>query len=145
MKAIYGKKCLVDTNILLFARDKASPYHTKAANIFQMITEGKFEAYVSYQNLLEYSAVMTRLYKVSQKETASDIEMLLSYPNIKVIYPTLAASTVFLKLLKEEKGVYIFDLYLAATAISIGIKVIISDDRDFRKIKEVALFNPVED
>lgn len=145
MKAIYGKKCLVDTNILLFARDKASPYHHQAANIFQNIAEGKFEAYISYQNLMEYGAVLTRLYKVTQKETAKDIEMLLSDSNITVIYPSPNSAAIFLKMLKEESGVYIFDLFLAATAISAGIKMIVSDDHDFRKIKEISLFNPIEE
>ncbi len=139
---ISGKKCLFDTNILIFARDKTSLRHQKAVELFKDLEAGKFEAFVSYQNLLEFTAVLTRVYKISQKEVAGDLELLLSSPKIRVIYPTLATLPIFLKLLKKDTGVYVYDLYLAATAKTNGIEIIISNDNDFQKIKEVNLFNP---
>lgn len=142
MMNISGKKCLFDTNILIFARDKTSLRHQKAVELFKDLEAGKFEAFVSYQNLLEFTAVLTRVYKISQKEVAGDLELLLSSPKIRVIYPTLATLPIFLKLLKKDTGVYVYDLYLAATAKTNGIEIIISNDNDFQKIKEVNLFNP---
>lgn len=142
MMNIYGKKCLFDTNILIFARDKTSLLHEKTVKLFKDLESDKFETFVSYQNLLEFTAVLTRVYKLSQKEVSKDLELLLSSPKIRVIYPTIATLPIFLKLLKKDTGVYVYDLYLAATAKTNGIEIIISNDNDFQKIKEINLFNP---
>ena len=53
------KRILLDTMILCYAHDRLSQYHGKASLIVKASVGGLIEAYVSYQNLLEFYSVMT--------------------------------------------------------------------------------------
>ncbi len=141
MKTISGKKCLLDTNILLYAIDKKSSFHKEALLLFKKIENGDFFAFVSVQNLLEFGAVLSRGYKVPLKEVAEDMRLLLSNPKIKLIYPGPAVLPIFLRLMDKAPNVYIFGLFLTATALDNKIEVIISKDLDLKKIKEVIVYS----
>jgi len=142
MNRILRKNCLLDTNILIFVTDQNSPYHSEALKIFDVIARGELKAYVSTQNLLEYGAVLTRVYKVPQKEIAADIQELLSDSYFTVIHPAEIAVSIFLDFMNKKTGTYIYDLYLIATAIVSNMDYIITDDRELAKVKGIKIFNP---
>lgn len=142
MMNISGKKCLLDTNILLFAADRGSPLHQKSKELFQQIDEDRFQAYISVQNILEFAAVLTRGYNLHQKKVKDFIDRLLSDNKITLLFPNLLAFQIFMKLLQKETGVYVFDLFLAATAKAAGVSTIVSDDDDFRNLPGFTAYNP---
>lgn len=144
MKDIYGKKCLLDTNIILAARIRTDPHHIIATKIFEDIEKNIFAPFLSIQNVLEFSAVLTRVYKLSSREAARDIELIFSLPRIQVLYPTVTSRNIFIQLLSSYPNIYVFDLYLAATAISFGIDIILSNGNDFAGIKEIEFHNPFQ-
>lgn len=142
MNPIYGKKCLLDTNIFLFAYDRSSPHHQRAVRLFKDLEEERFQGYFSIQTLLEFGAVLNRGYKISMKEVKEDIELILANPKLKILYPLPSVLPIFLQLFQKEDKLYIFDLYLIATARAFNMEVIITADEDFRKIKDISVYNP---
>lgn len=142
MNPIYGKKCLLDTNIFLFANDRSSVHHKKAVQLFKELEEGRFQGYFSIQTLLEFGAVLTRGYKIPKEEVEKDIKLILSNPKLKILFPLPSVLTEFLRLFGKETKLYIFDLYLIATAKIFEIEVIITADEDFRFVKDISIFNP---
>ena len=144
MKNIFGKKCLLDTNIFIFAYDSKSTHYEKAHVLLTAVEEGKFQCFVALNTLLEFGAVLTKAYKISPIEVAHDITLLQNSQKNTILYPTLTVFQEFLALLQRDTGVYIYDLFIAATARSYGMDYIITDDRDFARIKGVKVFNPFE-
>lgn len=142
MNPIYGKKCLLDTNVFLFAYDRSSPHHKQAVQLFKDLEEGKFQGFFSIQTLLEFGAVLTRGYKIAEKEVLEDIELILANPKLKILFPLPSVLIEFLRLFKRENRLYIFDLYLIATAKIFEIEVIITADSDFKTVKDISVFNP---
>lgn len=135
-------RCLLDSNILVAYTVKESSNHRKALNFFQTVIDGKLKAFISTQNLLELSAVLTRAYKLTNKQASFDIEKFISDPLIEIVYPNSQVMGKFNQLLKEKFKVHVTDLFLVATALSYNIGTIITDDRDFTKIKGIKAYNP---
>lgn len=137
-------RCLLDSNILVAYVVKESSNHQKALSFFQTIIEGKLKAAVSSQNLLELGAVLTKAYKLTHVAASNDIEKFMSDPLIEIIYPNSQVMGKFTHFLKEKYKVHVTDLFLAATALSYNIDTIITNDRDFLKIKEIKIYNPFQ-
>lgn len=144
MNPIYGKKCLLDTNVFLFAYDRSSPHHQKAVQLFKNLEEGRFQGYFSIQSLLEFGAVLTRGYRIPKRKVAEDIKLILSNQKLKILFPLPSVLTEFLQLFGKESKLYIFDLYLIATAKIFEIEVIITADEDFKTIKDISVYNPFQ-
>lgn len=142
MMIISGKKYLVDTNILVFAQDKKSSHFSQAAEILQEVNEEKFQCYITLQNLLEYSAVLTRFYKYSKSDVLSDLNIFISNPKFNLIYPTKKTVTILLQLMGDNPKLYIYDLFITAYMKDYGIKSIITDDEGFNEIKGIEIVNP---
>lgn len=142
MNPIYGKKCLLDTNVFLFAYDRSSSHHNLAVRLFKELEEGKFQGFFSIQTILEFGAVLTSGYKITEKEVLEDTELILAHPKLKVLFPLPSLLPDFLALLNKDSHLYIFDLYLIATAKIFGIEVIITADEDFQRIKDISVYNP---
>ena len=58
-----GKKYLLDTNVLIYSVDKASPFYAKAKKIIEIGIKQNVSFVITHQNLLEYTAVLRRVYK----------------------------------------------------------------------------------
>ena len=142
MKTIYGKKCLFDTNILIAGRIENHSFHTQAKEIFSDLRENRFTAFISVQNIMEYSSVLMKGYGLSHREMRKNITDLILLPGIGVIYPSPMSTDLYLEMIEKYSMMFVYDLYLLATAISNGVEVIISADRDFSKVKEIEFYNP---
>ncbi len=135
-------RCLFDTNILVYATIKSSPKYEKSKHLFLDLTEKKFQAAISTQNLLEFATVMIKAYNLPKKSVADDVNSFFSDGILDIIYPQAETMRVFINFLKYGYKVHPSDLFLAATALSHNIHTIITNDRDFLKIKEIKVYNP---
>jgi len=122
--------------------DASSSHHEVAKALFADLEEGKFQGTIASQNVLELSAVLIGGYKATRSRVAADMQTLLTFPHISIIYPTAASIASYLKLLKKEHTIHASDLFLAATMLSNGITSIITHDRDFERISELTFYNP---
>lgn len=144
MTDLSGKRCLLDTNLLVAFINRNHIHHSVAKIIYEKIINGEFRAVISVQNLLELSAVLVHGFGKSRKEVASDISKLASDSLLEVVYPDFRALIEFFSLMKKETILHVTDLFLLATAFVYNIEVIITGDKAFRKIelKEIEIFNP---
>lgn len=143
MTKLSGKRCLVDTNILVALVDGDHKNHQASVEFFDRLESGEFEAVISTQNVLELTSVLIRGLKHKTTEVAKDVEALTQDKIFEVIHPEETSLTIFFELLKKEK-MHVVDLFLVATAIAAGVEVIISEDKDFGKLKtkKIGVYNP---
>lgn len=142
MQTILKGRILLDTNILIYAYDRSSPYHVKAAEIVKLALTGEFEAVVAQQNLIEFANVLTSNYKIPASSVSQDIENILK--DFQLITPLPKTIHLFLKLIQDlNVKTYLFDIYLVATMIDNDIESLITlNDQDFAEIKGLTVINP---
>lgn len=124
MKTTLKGKYLLDTNILVYAYNKASPFHKKAKEITLDAALGKFEAVVAQQNLIEFCNVLCDRFHISPSSVKKDLLDITS--DFSVINPLPQTILIFMDLLNGSKKGQIFDLYLAATMLDNDIHNIIT-------------------
>jgi len=130
IKLISGKRYLLDTNVLIYSVDKASPFYAKAKKVVEIGIKQNVSFVITHQNLLEYTAVLRRVYKIKLEEILKDIKIFTSY--FEVISPLPTTFEIFLKLLETNPKSYPFDLYLAATALDNQVfRIITANVKDF--------------
>ena len=142
MMIISGKDYLIDTNILIYSQDKKSPKYLKAIELFDALEGQASKIFITIHNLLEYSAVLSRFYKIPKKKISEDIKLFIEHPAFSILYPTEEVTKKFLKLMESNPQMYVYDLYLVAYMKSYGIDAIITDDEDFKEIKGIEVINP---
>jgi predicted nucleic acid-binding protein len=134
-------KILVDTNILIYAIDQDSIFHTKSQ---QLVQNTQHELYTTSKNLSEFLVVLTRGMNISVHVTeALDIlESLLSY--FTILYPTEASVTEFKNLIRKynPKGLKIHDFEIISIGLQNDVKIFATKNiDDFKGIKEIRLIS----
>ena len=142
MTITIGKKYLLDTNILVYSQDKKSSKNKRALEIIDELELNTENIFLTVNNLLEYSAVLTRFYKIPKKKISEDIRLFTEHPIFRIIYPSEAVTQKFINLMENNPKLYVYDLYLAAYMLVYGIETIITDDKDFEEIKGIEVINP---
>ncbi|NCN59130.1 hypothetical protein COW99_03725 [Candidatus Roizmanbacteria bacterium CG22_combo_CG10-13_8_21_14_all_38_20] len=143
---------LLDTNILVYAHNSSSELYEKAKEIRENSIAGKLKSVVSQQNLLEFYSVTTNPRKFKTPLTPIEaINIIKEYQfggSLKFILPNIETSLTFIFLFSKYKkyikrGTHVYDVYLAATALSNGIEEIYTaNDKDFMFIDELKVTNP---
>lgn len=137
---------LIDTNILIYAINADSSKHKIAKNFLE---EYKTDLEVAHQNILEALRVLTysKFFKIMSVKEAMDA--ILSITSVcKLINPTFQTIYIALELIEKYhiQSDQVFDAYLAATALSNGVRVIATDNvKDFKKFKEIKVINPFKE
>ena len=79
-KAVFGKKILVDTNIIIYLTDRVQPYEPLSRILFEMIEKGEVYCVVSIISIAEI--MQGPLKKGFNKRALSVRDYLLNFPNI---------------------------------------------------------------
>jgi hypothetical protein len=137
------KTTLIDSNVLIYAINSASPKH-KAAQAYLQEHIGQMA--LAHQNITESLRVLT--HKQFSHPMAPD-KAIKAINNIAehchVIAPEQGAHHIAIALMQKYKlgGDKIFDAYLTATALSAGITTITTDNtKDFLVFQEISIINP---
>lgn len=119
---------LIDSNVLVSAFNEIEEQHRHSKALLELAATGRFDGCIAHQNILEVIATVTSIKRV---EKPVSIELALKVINqytsfLKVITPKDETLWDFLSLLRDFSAIRerIFDLYLAATALSNGISQI---------------------
>ena len=134
-----GAKCLLDTNVLVAYLNADSPQHTLASLLLKRISDGDLKGYISSQNVLELSSVLQNTYHVSGESISKDINKIVS--ELTVIYPDPETINIFSGFVKSKK-MHVMDLFLLATTKAHKIDYLVSEDKHFKDIKEIRVYNP---
>lgn len=138
-----SKTILVDSNILIYAINDSSPKQTLAQD-FLRANIGRL--FVAHQNVFESLRVLTH----SKFQTPMPSNDAIAAVNAitehcRIIAPSYETLEIALALVKKHalSGDKLFDAYLAATALSVGVMAIATDNtKDFLPFEEINTINP---
>lgn len=133
---------LIDSNILIYSLNQASPKHLAA----QAFLQSQKQLIFAQQNIFETLRILTHSKFPNPFPTAEAIDAIRTITHqATIISPTLETNDLALELIQKYqiKGTEVFDAYLVATAINNGIKKIATDNiQDLRKYSEITVSNP---
>ncbi len=141
---------LLDTNILVYATNKASPYFKQAKKIRDSAANGKITAFITHQVLLEFYAIITDKRRIprplSIQDAAQEMSVYSSLHTIGILLPSPSTYSKALDLCTRYNlsAQEIYDAYLIATALDSQITYIISGDTGMKRFREITVINPFE-
>lgn len=142
---------LIDTNILVYANNEDSPFHSKCKSIVEKAISGEIQAAISIQNLVEFYAVMTDKRRVehplSPVKAKELVEFYKDCENIQIIIPSYQTLETIMKLAAKHKpkAQSIFDYLLVAIMTDNNIHEIYTTNTDhFKPFDSIKTINPLE-
>ena len=146
---ISNEPSLIDSNILVFSHNIASPFQERAKELLFLVLNGEIKGVLSPQNLLEFYSVITNPKRVEKPLLIADVSFLvdeyLTSGDISFIYPKEGTSSRAFSLARKYqiRKADIFDTYLIATMLDNDVKIIYTDnDKHFRIFEEIKVINP---
>lgn len=139
----------VDTNILVCAHRRDSPFHAIARKAITELAEGAATWAIAWPCLHEFFGVVThpRIYKPASTiaEAIAQMDAWLSAPNIVL----LAESDAYWPTLREVllrgtiTGPTVHDARIAALCREHGVRQLWTADRDFSRFADLKTVNPL--
>jgi predicted nucleic acid-binding protein len=131
-------KLLLDTNILIYSKDKSSQFHLKS----QTLLSSSFDFYITTKNLSEYYAVTTKGITplLTSEEALADLEEFSTY--FTILYPDELSLSILKGLIKmhQPKGLLIHDFEIAAISLANDVRQIATvNTDDFRNIEQIEI------
>jgi toxin-antitoxin system PIN domain toxin len=139
----------VDTNILVFAHRKDSPFHIKANEIVTEFAEGSKPWSIPWSCIHEFFSIVThpRIYNppTPYPKALDQISAWMESPSLILISEAHGYWEVLKDLVdtSHTKGPMIHDARIAATCILNGISELFSADRDFGRFHRLKVHNPL--
>lgn len=145
-----AKKILLDTNLLVYAHNRASPHYRQASYILVASTQGPLNGSISYQNILEFYSVMTNPRKVKPIPPLKDVQEICSdlwhSQRLRKIFPRSGTPIEAIKIAAEKglRGPQLYGCFLALTARDNQVDHIWTDNvEDFRHFEFITAENPL--
>jgi len=138
----------IDTNLLLYAEDQASPFHSEALKFLDHLLESGAPVYATWDGLHAFIRIATHpgIFSdpLTPEEAISDIQSILDHPSITVLAPTLESWAILARLATELhlRGSLISDAVTASVLESHGIRTLYTNDRDFWKFPGLKPIDP---
>jgi uncharacterized protein len=145
----------VDTNILIHAWSRESPWHQQAADLMDRLEFGTTEWAIPDPCLCEYYRVVTNSKKFENpatlRQAREQIEFWLALPHVVVLCEYADDEddywACFDDILKytEVKGRHVFDARVAAICITHHVGELWTQDKGFGRFKGLKVRNPLDD
>ncbi len=131
-------RLLLDTNILVYAKDASSIFHQVSITLLK--SDNQF--FITTKNLTEYYSVVTKGEKplLTPAEALQDLNDFSSICTI--LFPTEASNQLLYQFIAKHllKGLKIHDFEIAAIALSSGVNRIATiNKKDFLKIDNLEI------
>ncbi len=132
---------LLDTNVLIYIKDRSSIFHDWAQEILQ----GQYTFFTTSKNLAEYYSVTTRGVDpaLSPQVALSDLLDYVQY--CQILFPDQSSQNVLFELIAKDKptGLKVHDYEIAAIAIANGIPSLATNNPgDFKRIEGLQIISP---
>jgi predicted nucleic acid-binding protein len=141
----------LDTSVLIYAADTASPHHKRAVELLEQAAAGKWPACICEPSLRELSVALTseRFVKkpLAPAQAAKMIDRLIRYPQPVILYADDAVLRKTFKLMAKYpvQRARFAETLIAATLLAHGVKTIITaSSASFSAIRELDVENPFE-
>ena len=139
----------VDTNILLYAHRRESPWHAQAAACLRELAEGAASWAVPWPCLHEFMAIATheRIFvpPTPLPKACAQVDAWLESPTVVVLAESEGYWKVLTRLAERSKatGARVHDARIAALCVHHGVRELLSADRDFSRYAELKTRNPL--
>jgi len=138
-----NKTMLVDSNILIYAINSSSPKHRMAQEFLQTQANN---IVIAHQNIFESLRLLTHKKFPNPMLSSNAIRAINAIAeHCQVVAADQGAHHIALALIQKHNlvGDKVFDAYLAATALSVGINTVATDNtKDFSDFEGLILINP---
>jgi toxin-antitoxin system PIN domain toxin len=138
---------IVDTNVLLYAADAASPFHASAADWLTKALNGPTRIGLPWPVLTGFQRIATNarasMHPLAPRVAWSQVSAWLATPAAWIPSPGSRHAAILGNLIIEGdlRGNLIADAHLAALSIELGVAVC-SYDTDFARFTQVRWFCP---
>jgi toxin-antitoxin system PIN domain toxin len=138
----------IDTNLLLYAEDEASPFHRRALEFLNHLLESGVPVYATWDVIHAFLRIATNLnvfsHPLTPEEATGDIQKVLDHPSVTILPPSLDSWAILLRLTKELhlRGNLIPDAVTASILEANGIQTVYTNDRDFWKFPGLKPVDP---
>jgi Predicted nucleic acid-binding protein, contains PIN domain len=139
---------LLDANLLIYAHDLTSPFHTPARRWIEEVFSGSEEVRISWTTLLAFLRITTNrrafANPFSIEEAIEAVESWFAQPCVTLIQPGRRHRNILGLLLRETQasGPLVMDAHLAALAIEHDA-LLHTTDRDFDQFPGLRYVNPL--
>lgn len=139
----------VDTNILVYAHRRDSPWHGQASAALTSLAEGQARWALPWPCVHEFFSIVThpRVYSppTSLDQALIQIDAWLESPSIEPIGEDLGYWGALRRLLAAGKvtGPRVHDARIAALCVQHGVRELWTADRDFGRFPELVVSNPL--
>lgn len=139
---ILAERCLIDTNIVVYARESVADGKPQAARRMMRACQEARAGVISTQVLIETFAVLARR-SPTPRGRASAAEhvgrLAVAFP----VLPAHASTVLFAADCSRQHGLRIFDAMIWATAMAEGVPFVLSEDIGHRRrIGDVTFVDP---
>ncbi len=130
-------KILLDSNVLLYAIDKQSKYHTISIDILE---NKNYELFVSTKNIAEVLSVCSKI-GVSKDLILRFMDNIV-FKVATLIYPNEHSFKHFIEIIRKYniKGNQVYDMEIASIMLANNINTIATfNHKDFKEINEIEI------
>lgn len=139
----------VDTNILVYAHRRDSPWHAAARDRVAGLAEGRSEWAIPWPSIHEFYAIVTHR-RIFQTPTPpriaiDQIEAWLESPSLVLLSEGAGYWELLSKIASNARvqGPQVHDARIAALCIHHGVRTLWSADRDFSRYRDLQVSNPL--
>jgi toxin-antitoxin system PIN domain toxin len=139
----------VDTNILVYAHRRDSPFHDPAAQRVRELAEGRDDWAIPWPCVHEFFSIVThpRIYSPpsTTKQACTQIAAWLGSPSIVLLGEGSTHWATLRKLLTDGKvaGPLVHDARIAALCLAHGVSELWTLNRDFSRFPDLRVRNPL--
>jgi toxin-antitoxin system PIN domain toxin len=139
----------IDVNVLLYASDRSSPLHDKAAQFLSSCASGRevfclgWVTLMSYLRMATHQSIFER--PLTHAEASRNVEALLAAPSCRVLAEEEGFWDVYREVTSQLpiKGNQVPDAHLAALLSQHGVVKLYTHDRDFRRFTFLNVVDPL--
>ena len=139
----------IDTNLLIYAHRKDSPWHEPARDCVRELAESKSAWAIPWPCIHEFLAIAThpRIYRPPTRlvRARSQVDAWLESPSLVLLAETGDFWDRYADLLKRSRvaGPQVHDARVAAICLHHGVRELLTADRDFARFPELRCRNPL--
>jgi toxin-antitoxin system PIN domain toxin len=140
----------LDSNILLYASDEASPYHARARAFLQTLAGGPDLVHLFWPTIMSYLRIATHPSifdrPLSFREATDNVTDLLERAHIRTTGERHGFWNTYRDIGEDlaPTGNLVPDAHLVALMLENGVRSIWTRDRDFRKFRGIETRDPFE-
>lgn len=141
----------IDVNLLLYASDRGSPQHARAAQFLHSCAAGGQVFCLAWLTLMSYLRMAThpRIFAqpLSHGVAAANVEALMALPHCRVVGEQEGFWSTYKDITGDAptRGNLVPDAHLVAVLRQNGVGTLYTHDRDFRKFAFLDVRDPLAD